>query len=134
MSAQHPHDRAIHAMLGRTGAPGSSTSDCLDAETLAAWADNGLDEVSLARAETHMASCSRCQLAMASIVGSAGELSPKHVGGSAVPWWLNLRWLMPLAGVAAAVLVWMVVPDTQRLRQPAGRPDAAPRHPGQGEF
>jgi hypothetical protein len=114
MSAHDPRDRALELLLGRAVAPGPLTPDCLEAETLAAWADGGLGEQARLSAETHMASCVRCQSVMASIVSSAPE--PASASAFAGHWWRpELRWLVPLAGAATAAVLWLVIP--------ASRPD-----------
>jgi Putative zinc-finger len=115
VSSNDPRDRAIEAALRKGAAPLPASAECLDAETLAAWADGGLPQRALARAEAHMASCARCQTVMATLVGSGVELEPAPVVPVDRAWWhIDLRWMTPLAGVAAAVLLWMVVPDTTR--------------------
>jgi len=113
MSAQQPRDRALERLLERATAPGPASADCLDPETLAAWADGGLDQKALARAEDHMASCARCQTMMAAVVTSGSD--PARAALEDRAWWrVNLRWLFPLAGAATALLLWTVVPDTSR--------------------
>ena len=48
---------------------------------------------------------------MAAIVTSAGEIGQAPAQALGRSWWpFDLRWLMPLAGAAAAVVLWMVVP------------------------
>src|SRR5512138_3647855 len=109
-----PRDRAVESML-RSGRPTPPPSaECLDAETLAMWADGGLDASSLARAEAHTADCARCQAIM-TVLAQATEATHAAAEASAAPrrgWWpLNVRWLVPLAGAVTAVLVWMIVPS-----------------------
>jgi hypothetical protein len=107
VSRDDSRDRAIEAVLRKRAVPLSASAACLDAETMAAWVDGGLDGQARARAERHMASCARCQSMMASIVNSTAPVSVDRA------WWrLNVRWLMPLAGAATAALLWMVVPAT----------------------
>jgi hypothetical protein len=87
----------------------------LDAETIAAWIDGGLDTASLAAAEAHASNCDRCQALLATV---ARTLPAEDVVGetrSALSFW---KWLAPLAATAAAVTVWMVVPQDP-LRAPA---------------
>ena len=76
VSSNDPRDRAIEAALRKGAAPLPASPECLDAETLAAWADGGLGQRALARAEAHMASCARCQTVMATLVSSHVELEP----------------------------------------------------------
>lgn len=121
MSTGDSRDRALDRLLRSAGRPALPTAECLDAETVAAYADGGLAGPAQAAAEAHMAGCARCQMVMATIVASsgAGEAAPAHAPGRS--WWTdNLRWLVPLAGTAAAVAIWMVVPAngpaTERAR------------------
>jgi hypothetical protein len=93
--------------------------DHLDAETVAAWLDGGLDAVSLAAAEAHASNCERCQALLATVVKTDAQLAPGFSRGMAgIPrlkaganWWK--WWMAPLAATAAAVTLWMVVPQEQ---------------------
>ena len=51
---------------------------CLDAETLAAWADDGLDATAMMGAEAHVSSCAHCQAMVAAFwpSQSAGKVPP----------------------------------------------------------
>ena len=127
MSTQDPRDQAIERLLRHGAAPGPVSDECLDAETLSAWVDGGLEGSSLQRAEAHMADCARCQALMATLVSSADEPVPATAssGVAARPWWsFDVRWLMPLAGAATAVLLWMVVPDRDPALRPSTEKDA----------
>ncbi|MCC7241688.1 MAG: hypothetical protein IT180_07160 [Acidobacteria bacterium] len=106
MTTPDPRDRALETLLARRPRETALSDACLDAETLAAWAEGGLDEAALAAAEFHGAGCARCQALMATIVSTAPETA---VAGSL---WerLGFRWLVPLTAAAAAVLLWIVVP------------------------
>jgi photosystem II stability/assembly factor-like uncharacterized protein len=89
---------------GDTPDPGDA---CLDADTLAAWADDALDAGALAAAEAHAADCARCQ-AMLAAMARTTPLAPAQ---AVAPWWTPaFRWLVPLTAAAAAVLVWTIVP------------------------
>jgi hypothetical protein len=118
VSRTDSHDRAIEGELRRRKVPPpGAAAACLDAETLAAWADGNLGGEGRARAEVHMASCARCQSILATIVNSGAALDPAP-GHARREWWrLDLRWLVPLAGAAAAVLLWAVVPDPSGSQQ-----------------
>jgi hypothetical protein len=76
---------------------------CLDAETLAAWADGGLPAAQRAIVEAHVADCDRC-LAMA---GAMATTAPPASVGRAT--WSPIRWLVPLTTAALAVTAWLVV-------------------------
>ena len=111
MTTQKPdRDATIDRLLaGRaTRSQGPSTDACLDADTLAAWADGALDAGALATAEAHAADCARCQAMLAAMARTA-PLAPAQV---VAPWWKPVfRWLVPLTAAAAAVLVWTIVPS-----------------------
>jgi hypothetical protein len=86
---------------------------CLDADTLAAWADGGLAMDELAAAGEHVSNCARCQALLVAIIQSAPAETV------AEPWWRR-RWafgvLIPATAVAAALMLWTVVPrDAQRV-------------------
>jgi hypothetical protein len=91
---------------------------CLDAETLAAWADDRLTTAERDAVEAHAADCARCQAVVAAMVRAEPPAEP------APAWWRRgstLGWLVPLTAAAAAV-IWVVVsPGTIQRRQ-----DAAP--------
>jgi hypothetical protein len=93
----------------------------LDAETVAAWLDGGLDAVSLAAAEAHASNCERCQALLATVAKTLPEGEPSLVvsGFSRIKWWLA-----PLVAAAAAVTVWMVVPQEQAQQIAARAPQA----------
>ena len=77
------------------------TAACLDAETLAAWADDTLPARHRSTLEAHAATCARCQSLLAAMVRTAPPpaAAPRR----------SLRlmaWFVPLAATATAVLVW----------------------------
>ncbi len=94
-----------------------ATPACLDAETLAAWVDGGLDAKAVALAESHVSTCGRCQ----ALVGAMALVRlPITLLTAVEPWWRRYRagWLVPLAAGVAATALWMIVP--------AERPAAPP--------
>jgi hypothetical protein len=100
-------DQAIERLLRQSlKTPQTGATDaCLDAETLAAWADGGLTGEDLEMAQLHVADCARCQAMVAGVVRAAGrapvpEPAPRR--------WL--AWLVPLTAAAAAVAIWVAVP------------------------
>lgn len=119
--------------------------DHLDAETVAAWIDGGLDAASLAAAEAHASNCNRCQTLLATVArtlpaeehsGSQVAVAPHESPSS---WWR--WWFAPIAATAAAVTLWMVVPQDW-MRAPASTapqaevaqaPPASPAPPTQPE-
>lgn len=110
----------------------STERDHLDAETVAAWIDGGLDRASLAAAEAHASNCERCQQLLATVVKTEDIPHLKAGAASATAWWK--WWMAPIAATAAAVTLWMVVPR-ERLQHiaserpqptsPAARDEAA---------
>jgi hypothetical protein len=117
-----------------------SEGGCLDAETLGAWADDGLDAAAMLAAEAHVSTCTRCQAMVAAFTrgtapGTVAPDAPKapyaphapHAPGTLSLWW---KWLAPLAAGAAAVTLWMVVPEQQQVAvAPPQRPAEADRAP-----
>jgi len=90
---------------------------CLDAETVAAWMDGGLDAAGVAAAEAHASTCERCQALLATVIKTlpADQLQQPSVvsGFSRIDKSQLWRWwLAPIAATAAAVTLWMVVPQT----------------------
>ena len=97
----------------------STDHNHLDAETVAAWMDGGLDATSLAAAEAHASNCERCQALLATVAKTLPE--PQVKGAFALWKW----WLAPLAATAAAVTLWMVVPqDPMRPESLQSKADA----------
>src|SRR4030095_13059838 len=120
-------DRLLAGGAGRSpGDPPDRADACLDADTLAAWADDALDAGALAAAEAHAADCARCQALLAAMARAA-LLDPARPGA---PWWRPaFRWLVPLTAAAAAVLVWTIVPPRDgrvTVHQVRESGDAAP--------
>jgi len=103
-------DRMLDAHLRRAltaDAVNEPSAACLDAETLSAWIDGGLDVAAAATAEAHVSSCARCQAMVGVMAHTAPSPQPAEV-----PWWRGwMGWLVPVAATAAALGVWMVVPS-----------------------
>ena len=100
--------RLLRATLQARG-PADPSPECLDAETVAAWADDTLGRDERRAAEAHAADCGRCQ----ALVAAMAQTAPPAAGRS---WWRApvMGWLVPLTAAAAALLVWMSVPGTPR--------------------
>jgi photosystem II stability/assembly factor-like uncharacterized protein len=118
---RYDNDRLFDAALRtrhRDGATAAATSSCLDAETIAAWADRALS-VSEARAvEIHLSNCPRCQEVAAVFTQSAPPPAE-----AAAPWWrLNMGWLMPALASAAAVVLVVWVTVLRNDQNPADAP------------
>ena len=103
-------DRSIESLLRRREieAP-QSTDQCVDAESLAAWMEGGLTASARAAVEQHAAGCVRCQALLASMARTEVDVPP-------TPWWRSLtaKWLVPIAAVATALVVWISVGQQQR--------------------
>ena len=90
-------------------------SECIDAETLAAWCDGALPPSERSFVEAHAARCARCQDMLAVMARSA----PVDVERS--PWSLR-QWVMMLAPAAtatAAVALWFAVELPRTAPEPS---------------
>lgn len=102
---EREQDGWLGSALGPTRARASD--GCVDAETLAAWADGGLSAKAASAVELHVSSCSRCMGVLAAMERAAPAARARHA-------WTPIRvfrWLAPLAAAATAVAIWIVVPD-----------------------
>src|SRR6266851_274044 len=119
VNTERDRDRSVERILGqalRAGASAEESGACLDAETLAAWADGGLTASDLATVETHLSECSRCQSLVATLERTR-PASPERE-----PWWppnFGFGWLVPLTAAAAALLLWVARPGNGPARSPA---------------
>jgi hypothetical protein len=100
------------ALRGTTAEPSSS---CVDAATLAAWADGSLRSRERTAIESHAATCTRCQALVAAMARTALPARPRRA------WTSRVGWLVPIAGAAAALVLWIAVPGPR-----VGRPALAP--------
>jgi hypothetical protein len=110
-------EQALKQELRATGA--SPSGACLDAETLGAWTDGGLDATTAAAVEAHISNCGRCLALVGTMargtLSTAGtpdtSVNPSKSGAFA--WW---KWgLAPLAAGVAAATLWMVIPEEQQV-------------------
>lgn len=89
--------------------------NCLDAETLAAWMDGGLKGAALEDVQTHVAGCERCQM----LVGAMGRT--RAAVPATEPQRVSRRWLawaVPLAAAAAAIAIWVAIPQQREAPTP----------------
>jgi len=107
---------------GRT--PPAPAPDCIDAATMAAWADGALSARERATAERHASSCARCQALVAAMARTTEPQARAWFRAPAV------KWIAPLAAVAAAAVVWIAVPGRRSApaaaRAQASTPVASP--------
>jgi hypothetical protein len=91
------------------GTPNASAA-CIDAETLAAWADGGLSKADAAAVELHLADCERCTAMLATF---ARTIPAAPATESLWKRW-HLRWLVPAATAATVASLYVLIP-----RQPS---------------
>jgi len=82
------------------------TAACVDAETLAAWADGGLPKAEADAVELHLADCDRCTAMAATFARTIPDAR------AAEPLWTrwHLRWLVPAATAATVAALWVLAP------------------------
>src|SRR5581483_5206744 len=98
------------------------TSDgCIEAETLARFADGALTRNEQAAVETHAANCARCQAMLAAMQRTA----PIAAAGPSRSWFRvrPLGWIVPLTA-ALVLLVWIAMPVRERQARSAAESDA----------
>jgi hypothetical protein len=115
---------------------GERIDGCPDPEILATYWDRSLTTDERSHWETHFASCSDCQAQLAALARTSSlkeeEITQTTGTATTLSAWLNFRWLVPAASLAAVVLaVWVIRPDTIPVQQyevpsdtaaPANRP------------
>ena len=105
MSREPEQDGWLGSTLRQS--PAAATDACLDAETLAAWADGGLTTQAAAAVDLHASNCSRCMAVLAAMERSAPPALAPHAWTPA----RLFRWLVPLTAAATAIAIWVAVPD-----------------------
>jgi hypothetical protein len=119
VSVEQERDESVERLLRqslRQETTSAAPGPCLDAETLAAWADGSLSGSPLTTVEAHVSECSRCQAMVAALVKSAAAVPPPEPRG--LRSW-RLGWLVPLTAGAAAIALWFALPSHE---PPAARP------------
>ena len=115
-------------MQGNGSDAQTTSSACIDAETLAAWADGGLSKDEAAMVEVHLADCERCTAMLATFARTIPQLP---AAGSLWTRW-HLRWLVPAATAATVAALWVLVPrpeSPQIAAQKSERTIARPTPP-----
>ena len=87
----------------------TASAACIDAETLAAWADGGLSKADAAAVEVHLADCDRCT---AMVAAFARTIPAAPATESLWKRW-HLRWLVPVATAATVVSLYVLIPRQQ---------------------
>ena len=95
--------------LRKTPAPAAPGDLCLDADTLAAWAEGALAGAERASAEAHASTCTRCQAMLAVMVRTMPVQETST--GSPIRKWLMM--LSPAMAAAAAIALWFAVDQRQ---------------------
>jgi hypothetical protein len=116
-------DPVIDPLLSRAlAAQRSEDAACPDAEEIAAWAEQTLAPLETARLEAHLSSCVRCQ----AVVGTLVQTTPVEIARPESLWkrW-RLAWLVPVAGTAAAVGIYVATGPTPSSPPPASAPQAS---------
>lgn len=93
-------------MQGDANGIPAPTAACIDAETLAAWADGSLSKTEAAAVETHLADCERCT----AMVATFARTIPETPAAESLWTRWQLRWLVPLATAATVAALWVLVP------------------------
>ena len=110
MGSSGGRDQTVERLLRqsvKTPPQGGVTDSCLDAETLAAWAEGGLSGSELDAVHLHVADCARCQDLAGTLARIPSAVHPVEPVRSSRRW---LAWLVPLTAAAAAVAIWFAVP------------------------
>jgi hypothetical protein len=128
MEDDSERDAWLGPMLRQT--PLTAGDQCVDAETLAAWADGRLAAKEAAAVELHASHCSRCIAMLAAIERTIPpEPGPEDRSWAIAPLW---RWIVPLTAAATAVAIWVVVPERPVTQAPATAPQEAARRQQEG--
>jgi putative zinc finger protein len=78
---------------------------CIDADTLAAWADDTLSPRERETVESHAADCARCQ----ALVAAMATTAPAPATAAARAWWRMpaFAWLVPAAALGLVAVVYV---------------------------
>jgi hypothetical protein len=133
-------DRLLKRSLApRDTVPGEP---CLDAETLAAWADGAASIDQVEAIERHLAACARCQAVLATFVGTEpadasavpATGTPGNAASNVVPFRSRLisRWVpVALGAIAASLVIYAAWPAHQRTGSDRAEQTVASATPSQ---
>lgn len=112
--ARNARDRGLERLLRESLPAEAGGAACLDADTVAAWVENGLTARERAAAEAHAAGCARCQSMLAVMSRTAPD--DAAVQGSMIRRWTMM--FAPALTAAAAVALWFALDQPQPTDAP----------------
>jgi hypothetical protein len=117
-------DRLLRAALR----PGTATAPdpCPSADDLAAFAQPSLPGREREVLERHIAACERCQQTLVVLADMSRVEAGAEPRTAGAPWWLPLRWLVPAAAAAVALILYVAVWTNPGGGRPATSPAAVP--------
>jgi hypothetical protein len=107
-------DDRLHGLLRDTLRSQPASGPCIDAATLAAWAEDALTPEETAATDAHLAACARCRdlaATLATMTDAEGAPASTVVQFAARP---NGRWKVivgAMGAIAASALIWVAVRD-----------------------
>ena len=104
--------------------PTAPSDRCVDAEALAAWVEGKLDAKQASAVELHTSDCPHCMGMLASMERATPVAEePKRAWSTGT----LLRWLVPLAAAAAAIAIWIALPNRPVTQVPSASVPEAKR-------
>ena len=114
MATDFDRDDRLHGLLRDTLRSQPASGPCIDAATLAAWAEDALSPEETAAADAHLAACARCRelaATLSTMAETEGAPAAAVVPFTPRP---NGRWKVivgAMGAVAASALIWVAVRD-----------------------
>lgn len=114
MATDFDRDDRLHGLLRDTLRSQPASGPCIDAATLAAWAEEALTPEETAAADAHLATCARCRelaTTLAATMEAEGAPAATVVQFASRP---NGRWKVivgAMGAIAASALIWVAVRD-----------------------
>src|SRR5712671_6646430 len=133
-------ERSFENALARHLRPSGTPGACFDAETLAAYHDQSLAPEVMASLKAHVSECERCQQILAQLQATdeiplaSGIAHPQAAAAKTAVRVIPARkptlgrWVAPAGALAAALLVWVTVHESNsgRFAKVPSRTDAKP--------